>query len=195
MYIHMNTQTAARGKRILAMAMSLLLLLGAACSSDGTGLPVEKFMDSTAGYQYPGLLWGSSQEDTAKVIPMEEEGDSYGGGQIVYPAGQQFTLDGQTASGEVEFFKDKLGSLVFDFVFKPEDNAWYEARLEELTKLYGEPDLRTDHKIGTGETYRWTSEDERTCLELSSVEASTKQTVSIRLVSMDVVEEFRDRIS
>lgn len=55
MYTHMNTHTAARGKRILAMAISLLLLLGVACSSDGAGLPVEKFMDSTAGYQYPGL--------------------------------------------------------------------------------------------------------------------------------------------
>ena len=154
MYTHMNTHTAARGKRILAMAISLLLLLGVACSSDGAGLPVEKFMDSTAGYQYPGLPWASSQEDTAKVIPMEEKGDSYGGGQIVYPARQQFTLDGQTASGEAEFFKDKLGSLEFKFVLGSDDSEWYEARVEDLTKLYGDPEERSETAVGNGENIR-----------------------------------------
>ena len=167
MYTHMNTHTAARGKRILAMAISLLLLLGVACSSDGAGLPVEKFMDSTAGYQYPGLPWASSQEDTAKVIPMEEKGDSYGGGQIVYPARQQFTLDGQTASGEAEFFKDKLGSLEFKFVLGSDDSEWYEARVEDLTKLYGDPEERSETAVGNGEKYTWCKGD--TQLQLYSV--------------------------
>lgn len=185
MYMHMNIQTAARGKRILAMAMSLLLLLGAACSSDGTGLPVEKFMDSTAGYQYPGLLWGSSQEDTAKVIPMEEEGDSYGGGQIVYPAGQQFALDGQTASGEAEFFKDKLGSLEFKFVLGADGSEWYEARVKEFTKLYGEPEQRSETAVGNGEKCTWRKGD--TQLQLYSVPSAKKLTVSIKLLSTAVI--------
>ena len=188
----MKKHTACR--TIVVLFLCTFLLLGVACSS-GPGsageneLPIGDFQKQEAeGYQFPDLPWGASREEASDGMPLGESSTPPMGGQTFLASQQKYTLEGQSASAELEFFNDKLGSIAFEFTLSPDDTAWYTERLEDLTALYGDPDSRADHAIGNGETCRWTAEDSE--LQLSSLPTNKQILVTVKLVSKDVVDAY-----
>lgn len=193
----MKNHTASR--MIAALFLCTFLLLGVACSS-GPGsageneLPIGDFQKQEAeGYQFPDLPWGASREEASDGMPLGESSTPPMGGQTFLASQQKYTLEGQSASAELEFFNDKLGSIAFEFTLSPDDTAWYTKRLEDLTALYGDPDSRADHAIGNGETCRWTAEDSE--LQLSSLPTNKQILVTVKLVSKDVVDAYAQAAS
>ena len=193
----MKNHTASR--MIAALFLCTFLLLGVACSS-GPGsageneLPIGEFQKQEAeGYQFPDLPWGASREEASDGMPLGESSTPPMGGQTFLASQQKYTLEGQSASAELEFFNDKLGSIAFEFTLSPDDTAWYTERLEDLTALYGDPDSRADHAIGNGETCRWTAEDSE--LQLSSLPTNKQILVTVKLVSKDVVDAYAQAAS
>ena len=193
----MKNHTASR--MIVALFLCTFLLLGVACSS-GPGsageneLPIGDFQKQEAeGYQFPDLPWGASREEASDRMPLGESSTPPMGGQTFLASQQKYTLEGQSASAELEFFNDKLGSIAFEFTLSPDDTAWYTERLEDLTALYGDPDSRADHAIGNGETCRWTAEDSE--LQLSSLPTNKQILVTVKLVSKDVVDAYAQAAS
>ncbi len=193
----MKNHTASR--MIAALFLCTFLLLGVACSS-GPGsageneLPIGDFQKQEAeGYQFPDLPWGASREEASDGMPLGESSTPPMGGQTFLASQQKYTLEGQSASAELEFFNDKLGSIAFEFTLSPDDTAWYTERLEDLTALYGDPDSRADHAIGNGETCRWTAEDSE--LQLSSLPTNKQILVTVKLVSKDVVDAYAQAAS
>lgn len=120
-------------------------------------------------FQYADLKWNISPKEAQKLLPYEiVKDDSRGdtGTIAFYQSQTMIEVDGQRATMNFEFLNEELKIVKYDFHLNETYEGWFEKKVEQLRRLYGEPQEVLDNETSSlaCKGYKW--ETEKTTLQL-----------------------------
>lgn len=147
---------------VAALAIAMYFLL-ARRESGPKAVPLDE-LRTDGEYRFGGLEWGASFQDVRKVLPyklLENQMGENEDGFATYNADVSFELGGSHATAVYEFQDDGLTMVKFSFHLGEDYEEWFEAQVQELTKLYGQETDRMENASDrfTSKGCRWDTED------------------------------------
>lgn len=143
-------------KKKLIIVVAVIVVIAAAVfiyfDLAGRSIPMQlSELNHNGQYQYLDIPFGSAYSEVEPAFPSPLETDplrvpapeEY----AFYVSKQPFSLAGYKADASVEFHHEGLETIAFSFKIGDGCKAWFDARIAELTELYGEP---TDIKENEG---------------------------------------------
>lgn len=157
---------------ILVVAVIALLLVisfrvgreKAATGGDGSIAILLEQLKNGDEYCYKELEWGSSVQSIEKLFPCEIEKNtdsSLPNNLAIYNAKTPFVLNDVIGTVSCEFQDDKLKSIKFSCHLGEDCWQWFDARVEELIRLYGKESDKMENSSDKYSSvgYKWDTND------------------------------------
>ena len=154
---------------VVVIVLAIVVLAGAAYlllvrkGSGPIAVPLDE-LRTEGEYRFKGLEWGTALTDVQEALPYKlTKNESIGssGEYIEYSTDVSFELGGSTAAAVFEFQGDSLNLVKFDFHPGEDYEEWFDARVQELTGLYGEADdeMESSFERFSSKGYMWFAEE------------------------------------